>query len=122
MSPTIHAALLALLQAPAAPQADPNALPRTIFTFGSIFAIIWFVMLRPQQKQRKQHEEMLKQIKKGDEVVTAGGIVGRVVHLPDDERVVITSENTRLLVERARIARVVTAAGATSAAPAGPEA
>ena len=100
-------------------QGDPrNALFQQIFMFGSIFLIFWFLILRPQQKQRRAHEEMLKQIKKGDEVVTAGGIIGRVVHVQDDERVVIASENTRLLVERARIARVVTASGATSSAPA----
>ena len=94
-----------------------NALYQQIFMFGSIFLIFWFLILRPQQKQRRAHEEMLKQIKKGDEVVTSGGIIGRVVHVQDDERVVIASENTRLLVERARIARVVTASGATSSAP-----
>jgi preprotein translocase subunit YajC len=108
-------ALLVLLQGNPA-----NALYQQIFMFGSIFLIFWFLILRPQQKQRRQHEEMLKQIKKGDEVVTAGGIVGKVVHVQDDERVVIASESTRLLVERARIARVVTASGATSSAPTGP--
>lgn len=118
MMPPVPAALLALLQAQ--PQGDPNALPRTIFTFASIFLIIWLVMLRPQQKQRKQHEELLKQIKKGDEVVTVGGIIGKVVHVADDDRVIIASETSRLLIERARIARVVTASGATSSAPAGP--
>ena len=102
-------------------QGNPsNALYQQIFMFGSIFVIFWFLILRPQQKQRRQHEEMLKQIKKGDEVGTAGGIIGKVVHVQDDERVVITSENTRLLIERARIARVVTTAGVTTSAPAAP--
>ena len=112
-------ASLLLLQATPNPA---NALYQQIFMFGSIFVIFWLLVLRPQQKQRRTHEDMLKQIKKGDEVVTAGGIVGKVVHLQDDERVVIQSESTRLLVERARIARVVTASGATSSAPAGPNA
>jgi len=112
-------AIAALLQG----QPNPaNALYQQLFMFGSIFLIFWFLILRPQQKQRRQHEDMLKQIKKGDEVVTAGGIVGKVVHVQDDDRVVIQSESTRLLVERARIARVVTASGATSSTPAGPNA
>ena len=114
MTAPLLASLLLLQGNPA------NALYQQIFMFGSIFLIFWFLILRPQQKQRRQHEEMLRQLKKGDEVVTSGGIIGRVVHVQDDERVVITSENTRLLVERARIARVVTAAGATSSAPAAP--
>jgi preprotein translocase subunit YajC len=114
MTAPLLASLLLLQGNPA------NALYQQIFMFGSIFLIFWFLILRPQQKQRRQHEEMLKQIKKGDEVVTAGGIIGKVVHVQDDERVVITSENTRLLIERARIARVVTTSGATSSAPTAP--
>ena len=73
-----------------------------IVGFGAIF---YFFFIRPQRKQQKQHEAMLSQLKKGDEVVTAGGVVGQVVHLTDD-RVTIKSGETRLVVLRARIARV----------------
>ena len=48
--------------------------------FGAIFAIFYFLMIRPQQKQRKQHEERLRSLKRNDEVVTVGGIIGKVVH------------------------------------------
>jgi len=72
----------------------------------ALIAIFWFLLLRPQRQQQKAHEEMLKGMKKGDEVVTGGGIVGTVVHIKDD-RVTIQSAESRLVVERSKIARVV---------------
>ena len=50
-----------------------------------IFAIFYFLLIRPQQKRHKQHEEMIKNIKKGDKVVTTGGIVGVVVGVKDNQ-------------------------------------
>ncbi|HKO14995.1 MAG TPA: preprotein translocase subunit YajC [Gemmatimonadaceae bacterium] len=97
--------------------------------FALILAIFYFLMIRPQQKQRKQHEEALRNLKKGDEIVTAGGIVGQVVHVKEtlkdgapqkgmDDQVTIRSGDTRLIVERGRIAKIVgTGARAESAAP-----
>jgi preprotein translocase subunit YajC len=73
-----------------------------VIGFGAIF---YFFFIRPQRRQQKQHEVMLRELKKGDEVVTAGGLMGQVVHLTDD-RVTIKSGETRLVVLRARIARV----------------
>lgn len=70
-----------------------------------IFVIFWFLLIRPQRQQQKQHDTMLKALKKGDEVVTAGGIVGEVVHIKDD-RVTIKSAESRFVVERDRIAKV----------------
>jgi preprotein translocase subunit YajC len=88
--------------------------------FALILAIFYFLMIRPQQKQRKQHEEALRNLKKGDEIVTAGGIVGQVLHIRDgvkdgsaqramDDQITIKSGESRLVVERGRIARIVTA-------------
>jgi preprotein translocase subunit YajC len=85
--------------------------------FVLIIAIIYFIMVRPQQKQRRQHEEALKSLKRGDEIVTAGGIVGEVVHIREtskdgganrlDDRVTIKSAESRLVVERGRIAKIL---------------
>lgn len=72
-----------------------------------IFGIFWFLLIRPQRQQAKQHADMLKALKKGDEVVTAGGIVGEVVHIKDD-RVTVRSGESKLVVERERITKVVT--------------
>jgi len=68
-----------------------------------------------QQKQRKQHEERVKTLKKGDEIVTAGGIVGEVLHIASQgkdgaatlaDRITIKSGESKLIVERGRIAAV----------------
>jgi preprotein translocase subunit YajC len=98
--------------------------------FVLIIAIIYFIMVRPQQKQRRQHEEALKGLKRGDEIVTAGGIVGEVVHIREtskdgganrlDDRVTIKSAESRLVVERGRIAKILgkpTAAETPAATP-----
>ena len=49
-----------------------------------IFAIMYFLMIRPQQKRVKQHREMVAALKKGDQVITQGGIIGKVVSVRDD--------------------------------------
>ncbi len=67
-----------------------------------IFAIIYFFMIRPKMKRERQHREQVTQLKKGDEVVTAGGIVGEIVHLKDD-RVTLKSGESRFVVMRDRI-------------------
>ena len=70
-----------------------------------IFAIIYFFMIRPKVKREREHREQVTQLKKGDEVVTAGGIVGEIVHLKDD-RVTIKSGESRFVVMRDRIADI----------------
>jgi len=74
----------------------------------AIFAIFYFLLIRPQRKEQDRHRTMIAELKKGDEVVTNGGIIGTVVHVQEDRLTIKTGENTRLVVERARIARVVT--------------
>jgi preprotein translocase subunit YajC len=69
-------------------------------------AIFWFLLIRPQRQQQKRHEQLLKNLKKGDEVVTAGGVVGEIVHIKDD-RLTIRSGDSKLVVERERVARVI---------------
>jgi|SRR5512144_610075 preprotein translocase subunit YajC len=119
-------ALALLIQAPASGR---STLLPFVFQIVAIFAIFYFVMIRPQQKQRREHEERLRNLRRGDEVVTSGGIVGKVVHIAEskgegksatmDDRITIKSDESRLIVERGRIARVVTVAEpASTPAPA----
>ena len=88
-----------------------------IIQMGAIFAIFYFLVIRPQQKQRKTHERTILALKKGDEIVTAGGIVAHVVHIQQkvvegtaaptlDDLITIKSGESRLVVERGKIARV----------------
>ena len=63
----------------AAPSGGAGALAPFLFQVGIIFAIFYFLMIRPQQKQRKAHEAAIMALKKGDHIVTAGGVVGEVL-------------------------------------------
>ncbi|MCE2899630.1 MAG: preprotein translocase subunit YajC [Gemmatimonas sp.] len=103
-------------------QASPtSAIPQMIFMYGAIFAIFYFVLIRPQQRQRKAHDQLVRSLKKGDEIVTAGGIVGEVLHIAAqgkdgaatmDDRITIKSGESRLIIERGRISRVGSSAPA----------
>ena len=92
-----------------------NPIAPQLVMYAAIFLIFYLVLLRPQQQQRKKHEQSIRAVKKGDEIVTAGGIVGEIVHIKttsdtapaDDDRVTIQSGASRLVIERGRIARVI---------------
>ena len=71
-----------------------------------IFGIMYFVLLRPQRREADRHKEMLAALKKGDEVVTSGGIIGTVLHVEEDRVTIRSAESTRLVIERGRISRV----------------
>ena len=70
-----------------------------------IFAIIYFVMIRPQAKKQKEHNQMLDNLKKGDRVVTNGGIVGVIKNIKGKDKNIleIDSSNTKLEVLRTHI-------------------
>ena len=91
-----------------APSGQQGGSAITIFVLqiAAFIAIFYFILIRPQRQQQKKHEEMLKQVKRGDEIVTAGGIVGEVVHVKDD-RVTVKSGESRVVIERDRIAKVL---------------
>ncbi|TJZ91587.1 preprotein translocase subunit YajC [Paracoccus gahaiensis] len=72
-----------------------------------IFAIMYFLMIRPQQKRVKQHRAMVEAVKKGDQVVTQGGILGKVVSVRDDELEVEIATGVRVRVIRSTLAQVV---------------
>ena len=71
----------------------------------AIFAIFYWLLIRPQRKEQQRHQEMLGGLKKGDEIVTNGGIIGTVIHAEEDRLTIKTGENTRLVVQRARVAQ-----------------
>ena len=70
---------LALLQLPA----GLNGLLGPIFMYGAIFAIFYFILIRPGQQQRKQQDLLIRAVKKGDEIVTTGGVVGDVIFIKE---------------------------------------
>lgn len=76
-----------------------------ILQFGAIILIFYFLLIRPQSQARKRHAAILAQLKKGDDITTAGGIIGKVKDIKDD-RVTVESGTSTLVVERGRIVRV----------------
>ena len=73
-----------------------------------IFIIFYFLMIRPQTTRMKQHQATLAALKKGDEVITAGGIRGKVMKVTDDEAEVEIASNVRVRVVKSTITGVVT--------------
>ncbi len=101
---TIH--LLSLGLAMGAPaEGGGGSIWGTVIMFGAIFAIFYFLLIRPQRKQQEEHEEMVDSLQKGDRVVTLGGIIGEIIHLKEDRLVLKTSGDTRLDLERSKVGR-----------------
>jgi preprotein translocase subunit YajC len=82
----------------------------TLIMLMAFVGIFYFLLIRPQRQQQKRHQEMVQSLKRGDEVATVGGIVGRIVHVKDDRLTIKTAEDTRLIVERDKVARKFAAA------------
>ena len=73
-----------------------------------IFGIMYFLMIRPQQKKLKEHQTMLEGLRRGDQVVTQGGIIGKVSKVKEDGEIELEiAENVKVRVVRSTIATVV---------------
>jgi preprotein translocase subunit YajC len=83
---------------------SPLAMPIMMVAFVAIF---YFLMIRPQQKKQKEHQAMLSKIAAGDEVVTSGGILGRVVEVGDNFITLEIADNVRIKVQRFQVTSLV---------------
>ena len=104
MESAVNEAILALL---ATPREGGSATTIFLMQMVAIGAIFYLLLIRPQRKEQQRHRQMIEELKKGDEVITNGGIIGTVVHTQDDRLTIKTGENTRLVVQRGRIAQVL---------------
>jgi preprotein translocase subunit YajC len=68
-----------------------------------MFAVLYFLILRPQSKKAKEHQKMLAELKKGDLVVTSGGIIGTITGIKDGEVTLQVQEGVRLRVQRSAV-------------------
>ena len=76
-----------------------------------IFVIFYFFLIRPQQKKIKDHKSMVASLKRGDEVVTSGGIIGRIERVLDDDKVdILISENVTVQVVKSTVQSLLTKA------------
>ncbi|MDO8432882.1 MAG: preprotein translocase subunit YajC [Candidatus Binatus sp.] len=80
----------------------------TVVPLALLFGIFYFLLIRPQTKKAQEHSKMLKDLKRNDEVVTTGGVIGRIVELGDTVVTLEVAPNVRIRVERAQIANVST--------------
>jgi preprotein translocase subunit YajC len=82
-----------------------------VVMFGLMFAILYFLMIRTQQKQRQERDRMLSAIKRGDRVVTTSGMYGTVTNLSDTTVTLRVADQVKLEFERSAIGRVVEVQG-----------
>jgi preprotein translocase subunit YajC len=80
-----------------------------LLPFILIFVVMWFLIFRPQQKRVKEHRDMVASLRRGDTVVTSGGLVGKISKVVDDREIQVEiAEGTRVRVVRSMIAEVRT--------------
>ena len=78
-----------------------------LLPFALIFVIMYFLILRPQQQRAKQHQSMVKSLRRGDTVITSGGLVGRVTKVVDDDQIEVEiADGVRVRQMRGMVAEV----------------
>ena len=92
-----------LLAPPAAGGNGGSSMVSTLIMFGMIFVIFYFMILRPQQKRAKERTKMLESIKKGDKIITSGGMHGKVINVDEKTILIEASDNVKLKFDRSAI-------------------
>ena len=95
----------------AAPANDMSAIFIGILPWLLIFVIFYMLMIRPQQKRMKEHQATIAAVKKGDEVITGGGIRGRVTKVMDEDVEVEIGQGVKVRIVKATLSHVVTKPG-----------
>jgi preprotein translocase subunit YajC len=93
--------------APQGGEGGGGSMISTIIMFGAIFAIFYFMIIRPQQKRSKEREKLLSNIEKGDKIITSGGVHATIVGLEEKTVLVEIAPNVKIKVERSAIGSVV---------------
>jgi preprotein translocase subunit YajC len=83
------------------------SLMSNIILFGSIIAIFYFMIIRPQQKRAKERQKLIDSMKKGDKVVTSGGMYGTIAGLDDKTVLVQIADNVKVKLDRGSIATII---------------
>lgn len=107
-----------ILRGLVAEQAQGGSIMALLFPIMLMFILIYFLMIRPQQKEMRRHQDVLANLKKGDEVVTKSGIIGKVANVSDHTVSIEVSRDVKLRVLKAQVAGLYNEAQAASASPA----
>ncbi len=99
--------LISSAYAQAAGAADPGGSMMQFLPIILMFVVLWFLMIRPQQKRAKEHKAMLDALAKGDEIVTGGGIAGRVVKVGENFVAVELADGVEVQVQKPAISLVL---------------
>jgi len=90
-----------------APQGEGGgSMVSTLIMFGAIFAIFYFMIIRPQQKRAKERDRMLSEVKKGDKIITSGGIHGTVAGIDEKTVLIDVGNNVKIKMERSAIGSI----------------
>ena len=84
---------------------DPSQTIMGLMPLVLMFVIFYFLLIRPQQKRQKEHKAMVEALKRGDEIVTSGGLQGKITGVTDDALTVEIAKDVRVKVDRQAVAR-----------------
>ena len=87
-----------------AQQADPMT---SLIFFGGMILIFYFILIRPQSKRAKEHRELVGGLSKGDEVITNGGILGKITEVSEQYATVEIADNVQIKIQKAAVATVL---------------
>jgi preprotein translocase subunit YajC len=109
MPDAIHTELLLTADAPAT-QSQQQPLSGSLVMIASVFAIFYFLVIRPQRKQQQTHETLLDGLKKGDRVITDGGLMGTVWEVGEDNLLLDFGDRTRIQLLKSSVKALQTSA------------
>lgn len=107
-----------LQQQPAAQPGGPFGSLGTFLPLILMFGVFYLLIIRPQAKKAKLHQQMLGQLKKGDEVATTGGLIGKITGIKDDEVTLQVQEGVRLRILRSAVTGLARSGAGEAAKPA----
>lgn len=84
-----------------------GSLSQTLLMVGVLFAIFYFLLIRPQKKQQEKHKQMVESLKKGDKIITNGGIYGVIANVKDKTFIVKVDDNTKIEIAKSCISTIL---------------
>jgi preprotein translocase subunit YajC len=87
--------------------AGQTSMTYNLILFGGMFVLFYLILWRPQSKRAKEHKELITSVSKGDEIMTSGGLMGKVANVTDDYIAVEVAENVVLKLQKSSVAAVL---------------